>query len=166
HTDPGRLRQILSNLIGNAVKFTERGEVSVTTSLEEGSLRVCVQDTGIGIDPAQLEAVFEPFSQADASVTRRFGGTGLGLTISRNLARMLGGEITARSAPGAGSAFTLTLPADPAAAMLATEGEVARAIAVAEAGPDAAPRASGPDPQALRLRAHILVAEDGADNQR
>src|SRR5690606_20127420 len=82
-TDPGRLRQILSNLINNAVKFTPQGEVSVTAALEAGELRVCVRDTGIGIDPATIEELFKPFSQGDASVTRRFGGTGLGLTISR-----------------------------------------------------------------------------------
>jgi PAS domain S-box-containing protein len=164
--DPGRLRQILNNLIGNAVKFTERGEVTVTTSLDGGALRVCVQDTGIGIDPKQIEGLFEPFSQADPSVTRRFGGAGLGLTISRNLARILGGEIAARSEPGAGSAFTLTLPVPAGAPQLTTGIEVQQAIRPPElAGPSGASVEPGAR-ELSRLGARILVAEDGADNQR
>ena len=130
--DDDRVRQILVNLLGNAVKFTAAaGRVSVTCDAAgaaeaaddgaelEGSgpwLRVRVDDTGVGIAPEQLARVWEPFVQADASHTRQAGGTGLGLTISRRLARLMGGDVTARSTPGEGSSFTLWLPAATEAA--------------------------------------------------
>nr|MBA2475321.1 response regulator [Actinomycetota bacterium] len=122
--DRVRLRQILTNLVGNAVKFTERGEVVVSadaTQLGEGSAlwRFEVRDTGIGIEPSELPRLFGSFSQADSSTTRRYGGTGLGLAISRQLAEMMGGEIGATSVPGEGSTFWFTVQlgtADVAAA--------------------------------------------------
>jgi two-component system sensor histidine kinase/response regulator len=110
HGDRGRMRQVLTNLLSNAVKFTEEGEVSVRAGMAApGMLRVEVRDSGIGIEPATLERVFESFSQADSSTTRRYGGTGLGLAISRQLVEMMGGELTAASVPGEGSTFTFTL---------------------------------------------------------
>lgn len=116
-TDPTRVRQIVTNLVGNAVKFTEAGGVVVTLSgggtPEAPLLRLDVRDTGIGMTPEQASCLFQPFTQADSSITRRFGGTGLGLTISRALARRLGGDITIASDPGEGSTFTLELPATP-----------------------------------------------------
>ncbi len=113
-TDPLRLRQILSNLISNAVKFTERGSVRVVVSakqIDERHWRLSFEviDTGQGISPEAQTRLFAPYAQADASVARRFGGSGLGLSISRSLARLLGGDITLRSAPGAGSTFTLEI---------------------------------------------------------
>jgi len=118
HGDPGRLRQVLLNLAGNAVKFTERGEVvirvDVATRDADGlRLRFSVSDTGIGLDPARRRALFEPFTQADASMSRRYGGTGLGLTICRRITALLGGEIGVDSQPGCGSTFWFTarLPA-------------------------------------------------------
>ena len=113
HSDPTCLRRIVTNLVGNAVKFTEHGSVSVTlrliTSNGEPQIVIEVSDTGIGIAAERLESMFDPFSQADSSVTRRFGGTGLGLTISRRLARAMGGDITASSEAGQGSTFTVTV---------------------------------------------------------
>jgi len=115
-TDPLRLRQILSNLLSNAVKFTDRGSVRVTLTAEreEGRrwrLRFAVSDTGPGIAPEVQAKLFAPYVQADASVARRFGGSGLGLSISRGLARLLGGDIALRSVPGEGSTFTLEITA-------------------------------------------------------
>ncbi|MEO1729362.1 MAG: ATP-binding protein [Pseudomonadota bacterium] len=109
-TDGLRLRQIVLNLIGNAVKFTEAGDIRVSYWVEEEQLGVCVQDTGIGIGGGRIETIFEPFTQADSDIARRFGGTGLGLSISRRLAEMLGGSIEVESESGAGSRFTLILP--------------------------------------------------------
>ncbi len=110
YQDEEKLRQIVINLLSNAVKFTERGTVRVEAKANGESFAVAVADTGIGIAPDKLEHVFEEFAQADASSTRMYGGTGLGLTIARRLARLMGGDISAESAPGVGSTFTLTLP--------------------------------------------------------
>ncbi len=116
-SDPLRLRQILVNLIGNAIKFTEHGHVRVRVALDTAApkppLRFVVEDTGIGMTPEQLEHIFEAFVQADAGTSRRFGGTGLGLCISRQLARMLGGDIVAESTPGQGSRFVVTVKTGP-----------------------------------------------------
>ena len=113
--DPGRLRQILVNLIGNAIKFTEKGAVILKLALMDvqmglHTLQFSVVDTGIGILPNKLGTIFEAFSQADNSITRRFGGTGLGLPISAKLVEALGGDITVSSQPGLGSQFSVTLP--------------------------------------------------------
>ncbi|MCI0687846.1 MAG: response regulator, partial [Sporichthyaceae bacterium] len=120
--DPGRLRQVLTNLVGNAIKFTHEGDVVVKVAVVgeiEGSPRVqfTVRDSGIGITPEHLPRLFEEFSQADASTTRRYGGTGLGLVISRRLVRLMGGDIVVSSQPGRGSEFSfdIQMPAEPAA---------------------------------------------------
>ena len=108
--DEEKLRQIVINLLSNAAKFTERGTIRLCAEAADGSVSIAVADTGIGIPADKLEAIFEEFEQADASSTRVYGGTGLGLAIARRLARILGGDVQARSTPGAGSTFTLTLP--------------------------------------------------------
>lgn len=109
-SDPAKVRQILTNLLSNAVKFTEDGGMGVRVESENGQVVIEVWDTGIGISEAQRAEMFEPFWQAEEPTTRTAGGTGLGLTVSRRLARLLGGEVTVRSEPGVGSTFTLTLP--------------------------------------------------------
>ncbi|MES2692367.1 MAG: ATP-binding protein [Verrucomicrobiota bacterium] len=113
---------MLSNLIGNAIKFTAKGSVEVAvervttgaapTAAGRCRLRFHVSDTGIGIAPDRMSHLFEPFVQADASVSRRYGGSGLGLSISKRLAQLLGGGIHVESAPGAGSMFTLEIEAE------------------------------------------------------
>jgi signal transduction histidine kinase/CheY-like chemotaxis protein len=113
--DPHRIRQVLHNLISNAVKFSDHGAVSVRISGRDSALVFTVQDSGIGIAPDRLTQVFEPFVQADASTTRRFGGTGLGLTICRDLVNLMGGTIDLVSVEGVGSTFTVTLPLRAAA---------------------------------------------------
>ena len=114
--DPVRMRQILTNLIGNAIKFTDEGAVTVKTEIMPAVdaktvlLRISIIDTGIGFDPERTEALFSPFTQADGSVTRSFGGTGLGLAITRSLLQLMGGYITAEGRPGEGATFVATLP--------------------------------------------------------
>ncbi len=157
-SDPTRLQQILVNVVGNAIKFCDRGSVRVRARHElRGDLPVLVfdvRDTGIGMDQAQLASLFKPFNQADASTTRRFGGTGLGLAISRQLATLLGGNISVQSTPGAGSTFTITIQS----------GAVQGAATVDRFDPAAA-APSAPAAEA-RLSGRILLAEDGPDNQR
>lgn len=114
--DPLRLLQILTNLIGNAIKFTEHGGIEVHLGRENEMVHVQVRDTGIGMTPQQINSIFSPFTQADASISRRFGGTGLGTTIARQLAELMGGRIEVASEPGRGSTFHvwLSLPEAPA----------------------------------------------------
>jgi signal transduction histidine kinase/ActR/RegA family two-component response regulator len=168
-TDPTRLTQILVNLVGNAVKFTESGGVRLIVGVHPGPgerpvLRFEVLDTGIGMTERQVAGLFRPFEQADVSTTRRFGGTGLGLTISRDLARALGGDIAVVSVAGEGSTFTVTI--DGAAAPSHIESTPADvglgpapsvAPATRELSVPAAPVSGG---------VRVLLAEDGPDNQR
>jgi CheY-like chemotaxis protein/nitrogen-specific signal transduction histidine kinase len=148
--DPFRLRQILLNLIGNAIKFTEQGEVRVRIAPDPADPALTcieVEDTGIGMNPETLGRLFQKFVQADNSISRRFGGTGLGLAISRELTEMMNGHLTAISREGEGSVFRVVLPlADPAGAPVATEDR------------------TEPEPPLRPL--HVLVADDNAINQR
>jgi signal transduction histidine kinase len=109
-TDVEMVRRILVNLGANAVKFTERGTVTIQLAAEGGEVSVAVRDTGIGIAAADLPRLFQPFTQLESGFTRRYGGTGLGLYISRRLAALLGGSLDVTSSPGQGSEFTLRLP--------------------------------------------------------
>ncbi len=161
HSDPTRFRQILTNLVSNAVKFTEEGGVSITARLEarNGDPRfvVAVADTGIGMPPEKLDVIFEPFVQADASVTRRFGGTGLGLDISRRLARLLGGDIVVESALGEGSTFTVSIDPGPLAGVRRLEPEEAFSAASGAASADEVRWKLPP--------ARVLVVDDGEENR-
>lgn len=166
-TDPTRLRQILFNLVDNAIKFTERGFVRM--ALERGpgeSIRFHVTDTGIGVAPEHLDRIFRPFTQAEASTTRRFGGTGLGLDISRRLARLLGGDVTVRSTPGRGSTFTAEVSTGPLAGVPVVAAIPPRGAAAPPAPPARTPDARDRARPAPVRPIRVLLAEDGADNQR
>jgi signal transduction histidine kinase len=142
--DAVRLRQVALNLISNALKFTTSGKVEVRLSWVDPSMRLAVTDTGIGMTADVIAKLFAPFTQADASTTRRFGGTGLGLAIVRRLVELMGGTVSATSAPGKGSCFTVTLPVEPTS-----------------------PPASEPERSELPTRhLRVLVAEDNPINQR
>ena len=114
YTDPRKLRQVLINLLSNAVKYTEHGSVSVVATMAEGWLTIDVTDTGLGIEPARLDAVFEAFERTEAEVTRRVGGTGLGLAISRRICEALDGTLSVVSAVNQGSTFSIRVPATAA----------------------------------------------------
>ncbi len=151
--DPTRLKQILTNVIGNAIKFTAAGAVSTTVNVERGvkdTLRIVVRDTGEGMTPAQSQKIFHPFTQADASTTRKFGGTGLGLDLARQLAVALGGDIAlVETAPGGGSTFAIS---------------VALVGAVFRIRPPKVVKLK--DDGALRLNGvRVLLADDTADNR-
>ncbi|MFI5456028.1 MAG: PAS domain S-box protein [Isosphaerales bacterium] len=160
-TDPDRLRQLLMNLVGNAIKFTDRGAVRVVAAVRfdepEPRMAIEVRDTGIGIAPENVDRIFSPFDQADVSVTRRFGGTGLGLTISRHIARSLGGDLAAASRLGEGSVFRATIATGPL-----DEGRM-KGWPLTEA-------LASHDPTAAFTThlngARILLVEDGATNRK
>ncbi|QDT88730.1 ATP-binding protein [Gimesia algae] len=165
NTDPTRLRQILINTIGNAIKFTESGAVNVVARLidlpdQTARMQFNVTDSGIGIESTSLESLFKPFTQADGSMTRKFGGTGLGLTISKRLTELLGGEITVTSDPGKGSTFSITIETgslenvaliDSRPFQILTETEIPQNKVF-----DGLPLKNG----------RFLLTEDGLDNQK
>ncbi|CAG0984679.1 two-component system, NarL family, sensor histidine kinase EvgS [Phycisphaerales bacterium] len=166
--DPVRLKQVLMNLVGNGIKFTERGAVTLRVRFESHSaggpvLRFEVSDTGIGMTREQVERLFRAFGQADSTTTRKFGGTGLGLTIAKRLTEMLGGEITVRSEPGKGSVFTATIATGP----VATTNLWVPEVTVMAAAPEPVGRvARGSTADSPLAGVRILLAEDGPDNQR
>ena len=160
-TDPTRLKQILINLCSNAIKFTERGSVCLRISCrpEDGMIDFSVEDSGIGIDAGKIDKLFDSFTQADVSTTRRFGGTGLGLNISRHLAQMLGGDIKVTSQPGEGSRFVASVASDASIFqdlvyeiddMQASGSQIVEDAVIQEYG----------------LQGRVLLAEDNIDNQR
>jgi two-component system sensor histidine kinase ChiS len=112
NTDREKLRQIILNLLGNAVKFTERGEIRISALQQNGSLKLVVSDTGIGIEEKDLDQIFEKFHQGDRSSNKKYRGTGLGLAIVKKFANLLGGDVAVESEVGKGSVFTVTLPFD------------------------------------------------------
>jgi CheY-like chemotaxis protein/anti-sigma regulatory factor (Ser/Thr protein kinase) len=161
-TDPLKLRQVLLNLLGNAVKFTQRGEVRLRVQFERyeagGTMRFDVSDTGIGIDPGQIKRLFQPFSQADDSMTRRFGGTGLGLAITKRLTMLLGGDVAVESKAGAGSVFTVRIDAGPYDGIEMIHGLTEALLPKPTTAPVLLTNWS--------IHGRILLVEDGVDNQR
>jgi PAS domain S-box-containing protein len=162
-TDPTRFRQIIANLVGNAIKFTEAGGVKIVARLlpngERPQLAIDVIDTGIGISPEGLGKIFDPFVQADSAITRRFGGTGLGLTISRRFAAALGGELTVASELGKGSTFTVTLDTGPLDGIRLLDAPQAKTSPALSDGRFAKNLPTLPP-------AHVLVVDDGEANRQ
>jgi signal transduction histidine kinase/DNA-binding NarL/FixJ family response regulator len=159
-SDPARFRQLLLNLVGNAIKFTEHGAVQAVAKLNalQGELTVDIIDTGIGISPEMFDAVFSPFTQADSSVTRRFGGTGLGLSICKHISVGLGGGITVQSEPGYGSTFSATIATGPLEGVRLLQHPAADILPNDHAGPAAA---------CGQLNGQkILVVDDGDTNRK
>ncbi|MDA7950240.1 MAG: response regulator [Pirellulaceae bacterium] len=161
-TDPVRFRQILINLLSNAIKFTSNGQIQfiASTMTREGSdyLYVSVSDTGIGMTAKQQAKLFQPFTQADTSTTREFGGTGLGMAITRKLVDQMEGKIHVESLPTMGTSFSVLLPTEPVDSETVTE--------VFDAGPDSIQGHQGKLSQQEALACRILLVEDGPDNQR
>ncbi|OYY94842.1 MAG: hypothetical protein B7Y41_04600 [Hydrogenophilales bacterium 28-61-23] len=158
--DPTRLRQVLINLIGNAEKFTRQGDIDVRIEPVDAGARILfsVRDTGIGMDAATLARLFQPFSQADESTTRQFGGTGLGLKISQDLVHAMGGNIQVESEPGVGSRFWFSLPADPAPGQK-------HAVAAPPAGASESSVPAATSPPGRAMQGHVLLVEDNRINQ-
>ncbi|HML73508.1 MAG TPA: ATP-binding protein [Anaerohalosphaeraceae bacterium] len=158
-TDGLRLQQCLVNLVGNAIKFTDQGYVHLTVSYHRehstSQLRFDVEDTGIGIPPEKQQVIFEPFTQADNSTTRKYGGTGLGLTITSQLVKMMGGSIEVKSKPGKGSVFRILLPLPAESAAMPQTVNLVQEITDAESHDSSA-----------KLGGSILVAEDNPANQQ
>lgn len=160
-TDPTRLRQILVNIVGNAVKFTEEGSVRLVASFHPGvngapdQMQFSVIDSGIGINSEHMARLFDPFSQGDDSMARRFGGSGLGLTISQNLAQLLGGKLWCESEPGNGSQFHVTVETGDLTGvpMISNQAEAVSQEEIEK-------------PKKVELDCRVLLIEDGADNQR
>lgn|GEM_PF-630388 len=174
-SDPVRIRQILINLIGNAIKFTEQGEVRVRVSCmpqeepDHARLRLDVIDTGIGIPPELMARLFQPFTQGDSSTSRKYGGTGLGLSISKRLAEMLGGEITVTSTPGKGSTFTVTILVQTVRREHADAGRTSRGAELPlDPGPTAAhaPAPATETQPDVVSHLRVLLAEDAPDIRR
>lgn len=180
-TDPVRLRQILVNLVGNAIKFTEAGSIEVAvryesdeTSDQAAKLIIDVTDTGIGMTPEQSSKLFQPFVQADTSTTRKFGGTGLGLTISKRLAEMMGGDITLKSALNEGSTFTVTVNPGKVGSTVIVPSMVmhTKNKAVSQSSSSTKPETEKQVESPNKVAAadatgpRVLLVEDGPDNQR
>jgi PAS domain S-box-containing protein len=159
-TDPVRMRQLLMNLVGNAIKFTERGGVkllaTITPDSPEPRFLIEVHDTGIGIPKDCVDSIFSPFEQADSSITRRFGGTGLGLAIAKRIAEGLGGEVTVESVPGRGSIFRVTLATGPLDDVRLLDSPPTEALTVVPQ----------PECKILLPPARVLLAEDGETNRQ
>ncbi|MFT3785800.1 MAG: PAS domain S-box protein [Tepidisphaeraceae bacterium] len=165
-TDPTRLKQVLVNLVGNALKFTERGSVrlrigAVETDAGSTQIQFRVIDTGCGMSKEQIQRLFGAFEQADASTTRKYGGTGLGLRISRTLASLLGGDISVDSTPGRGSTFTLTIDAGNTRNSPRATGLRANSVIL-----PASPAGSSPIAPTALAGVRVLLVEDGEDNRR
>ncbi|MDB5911521.1 MAG: arcB 7 [Ramlibacter sp.] len=156
-SDPARIRQVILNLLSNAVKFTEQGGVEVVLACNGSYYTVEVSDTGIGMDPAKVETMFDPFTQADASISRRFGGTGLGLAISRKLARALGGDLTATTQPGVGTTMIFSFDTGVL--------QDVRMLNASELGAESRARAPQRRTRWKIPSARVLVVDDGAENR-
>ena len=161
HSDAGKIRQILTNLVGNAIKFTSTGGVKVVTRLREKDadpvLSIDVIDTGIGMTPQQAVDVFNPFTQADSSITRRFGGTGLGLTISKRFAEALGGDIVVTSQPDKGSQFSVSIDPGPI--------EGVRRLSIDELGSIQWQETTSDQQRWQFAESTVLVVDDGEENR-